>query len=43
MVIHDGQARQARGGYRFEPGDEVLAIAPSRDVPALRHLFEGRG
>jgi potassium/hydrogen antiporter len=42
MVVHDGEPRQARGSYRFEPGDEVLAIAPARDVPALRHLFEGR-
>jgi cell volume regulation protein A len=42
MVVHDGEARQARGSYRFEPGDEVLAIASARDAPALRHLFEGR-
>jgi cell volume regulation protein A len=42
MVVHDGQARQARGAYRFEPGDEVLAIASARDTPALRRLFEGR-
>jgi potassium/hydrogen antiporter len=41
MVVHDGQARQARGSYRFEAGDEVLAIASARDAPALRHLFEG--
>jgi cell volume regulation protein A len=42
MVVHDGEARQARGSYRFEPGDEVHAIASARDAPALRHLFEGR-
>ena len=41
MVVHNGQARQARGSYRFEPGDEVLAIASAGDAPALRHLFEG--
>jgi cell volume regulation protein A len=43
MVVHDGRARQARGSYRFEPGDEVLAIASARDEPRLRHLFEGSG
>jgi cell volume regulation protein A len=43
MVVHDGEARQARGSYRFEPGDEVHAIASGRDEPALRRLFEGRG
>jgi potassium/hydrogen antiporter len=42
MVVHEGEARQARGSYRFEPGDEVLAIASARDAPALGHLFEGR-
>jgi cell volume regulation protein A len=42
MVVHEGQARQARGAYRFEPGDEVLVIASARDAPALRRLFEGR-
>ena len=41
MVVHDGQARQPRGSYRFEPGDEVHALASARDEPALRHLFEG--
>jgi cell volume regulation protein A len=43
MVVRDGQARQARGSHVFAPGDEVLAIAASRDVDALRRLFEGRG
>jgi cell volume regulation protein A len=41
LIVHEGQARQARGSYRFEPGDEVHAIASARDEPALRHLFEG--
>jgi cell volume regulation protein A len=40
MVVRDGKARQARGSYRFEPGDEVLAIASPRDAPALSRLFE---
>jgi cell volume regulation protein A len=40
MVISEGHARQARGSYRFEPGDEVLAIAAREDVPALQRLFE---
>jgi cell volume regulation protein A len=39
MVVSEGHARQARGSYRFEPGDEVLAIAAGDDVPALRRLF----
>jgi cell volume regulation protein A len=43
MVVHNGQARQARGSYRFAPGDEVLAIVSGRDVQALRHLFGDAG
>jgi cell volume regulation protein A len=43
MVVHNGHARQARGSYRFEPGDEVLAIASARDTVALRHLFGDAG
>ena len=42
MVISEGHAQQARGSYRFEPGDEVLAIAAREDVPALQRLFESR-
>jgi potassium/hydrogen antiporter len=41
MVVREGHARQARGSYRFEPGDEVLAIAAGEDVAALRRLFGG--
>jgi cell volume regulation protein A len=43
MVVHNGQARQARGSYRFEPGDEVLAIASAHDAAVLQHLFGGAG
>ncbi|MGH3104487.1 MAG: potassium/proton antiporter [Gaiellaceae bacterium] len=42
MVIRDGRARQARGSYVFEPGDEVLALASGEDEAALRRLFEAR-
>jgi potassium/hydrogen antiporter len=43
MVVSEGHARQARGSYRFEPGDEVLAIAAGEDVAGLRRLFGGDG
>ena len=42
MVVSDGGARRARGSYRFRVGDEVLALADSRDEPALRRLLEER-
>ena len=40
MVLREGRARQARGSYRVEAGDEVLAIATAADVAALTRLFE---
>jgi potassium/hydrogen antiporter len=43
LVVRDDEARQARGGHVFEPGDEVLLLSKTHDVAALRHLFEGRG
>jgi potassium/hydrogen antiporter len=41
MVIHEGRARQARGSYVFQPGDEVLALASDEDASALGRLFDG--
>jgi cell volume regulation protein A len=40
LVVRDGQAQQARGSFVFEEGDEILALADGRDVPALTRLFE---
>jgi cell volume regulation protein A len=40
LVIRNGEARQARGSDRFEPGDEVLVMTHSDDRPPLRPLFE---
>jgi len=42
MVVTEGEARRARGSYRFRVGGEVLALADSRDEPALRRLLEER-
>ena len=43
MIVRGGEARQARGAYTFEPGDEVLLLSEADDAGALRRLFEGRG
>ena len=40
FVISEGEARQARGSYVLREGDEVLALAEQRDLPALRRLFD---
>jgi cell volume regulation protein A len=40
LVIRGGEPRQARGSHTFEPGDEVLVLTETLDVPALRRLFE---
>jgi cell volume regulation protein A len=40
LVVSDGQAQRARGSYVFQEGDEVLALADVRDLPALTRLFE---
>ena len=40
LVIRDGEARQARGSYTFEPGDEVLVMTHVGDRSPLRRLFE---
>ncbi len=41
LVVSEGEARQPRGSYVLQEGDEVLALADQRDVPALRRLLEG--
>ena len=43
LIVREGEARQARGAYVFEAGDEVLLLAEGADAAALRRLFEGRG
>ena len=40
FIISEGEARQARGSYVLREGDEVLALADQRDLPALRRLFD---
>jgi cell volume regulation protein A len=40
FVVSKGEARQARGSYVLREGDEVLALAEQRDLPALRRLFD---
>ncbi len=40
LVIRDGEARQARGSYVFEPGDEVLVMTHLDDRSPLTRLFE---
>jgi len=42
LVVSDGQAQRARGSYVLREGDEVLALADARDLPALTQLFERR-
>jgi cell volume regulation protein A len=39
LVVRDGEARQPRGSYVVQAGDEILALADQRDVPALGRLF----
>jgi cell volume regulation protein A len=41
LIIRHGEPHQPRGSFVFEPGDEVLLLTDSHDVPALRRLFEG--
>jgi Trk K+ transport system NAD-binding subunit len=43
LIVREGEARQARGAYVFEAGDEVLLLSEAHDAGALRRLFEGRG
>jgi cell volume regulation protein A len=43
LIVREGEARQARGSYVFQAGDEVLLLSEAQDVGALRRLFEGRG
>jgi cell volume regulation protein A len=42
FVVSEGEARQARGSYVLQEGDEVIALADQRDLPALRRLFDAR-
>jgi potassium/hydrogen antiporter len=42
LVVRDGQAQQARGSFVFREGDEILALADGRDLPALTRLFGRR-
>jgi cell volume regulation protein A len=41
LVVHDGEARQPRGSYVLEPGDEVHVLTSETDVRVLERLFEG--
>jgi cell volume regulation protein A len=40
LIIRDGTAQRPRGAFVIEPEDELLVLADSEDVPALRRLFE---
>jgi cell volume regulation protein A len=41
LVVADGEARQARGSYVLEEGDELLVLSDEADAAGLRRLFEG--
>jgi cell volume regulation protein A len=39
LVVHDGEARQPRGSYVLEAGDEVHVLTRDEDVRVLERLF----
>ena len=42
LVVRDGEARQARGSFVVQPGDEVYVLGRSDRTATLRRLFEGK-
>jgi cell volume regulation protein A len=43
FIIRNGQLIPARADTRLEPGDEVVVLADSDEVPALAEQLSGRG
>jgi cell volume regulation protein A len=42
LVVREGDARQPRGSFVVQPGDEIYVLGRAERTSTLRRLFEGR-